>query len=347
MADKEDDLNSLLEFYITGVGMMVIAPLGLVGNMITVLIFSCRKMKLNPTFTSLVIWLAVLDSIFLILVLLMFSLPVLSVTYKIWVFPELLPSLLPLTSITLTASVYCVVVLALERYLHITKPNLGNKGSFFGYILPVLVFSTCYNFPKFLEFSTHFTTAGVPIVKATDFRKNSDYSFYVIGLNFIFMGVIPFSALISLNVAISRRIKSYFTYLERRESAMNVFLYFIVLVQLICHTPRTGLNVYEIYMVLTEKEISMTHSWLVDISHLLLVLSASSNVLIYAAQDMRFRYLLMTDLKKVMVSYRTGDLEKEEKDKDGQTEDTTVALMLSDNVSNMINKENNQNNLTT
>ena len=29
-----------------------------------------------------------------------------------------------------------------------------DQGAFIGYILPVLVFSTCYNFPKFLEFTT-------------------------------------------------------------------------------------------------------------------------------------------------------------------------------------------------
>ena len=30
---------------------------------------------------------------------------------------------------------------------------------------------------------------------------------------------------------------------------MGALLFTIVLVQLVCHLPRTGLNVYEIYMV--------------------------------------------------------------------------------------------------
>ena len=31
-----------------------------------------------------------------------------------------------------------------------------SQGSFFGYVLPVLVFSTCFNFPKFFEYSTKY-----------------------------------------------------------------------------------------------------------------------------------------------------------------------------------------------
>merc|ERR1719391_1820491 len=96
------------------------------------------------------------------------------------VLPLLLPSLLPVTSIMLTASVYTVVCLSLERLLHLCRPNWSNKGAFIGYVLPVLVFSTCYNFPKFLEFTTIHRHIGPPIARATDFRKNSDYSLYVL-----------------------------------------------------------------------------------------------------------------------------------------------------------------------
>ena len=35
---------------------------------------------------------------------------------------------------------------------------------------------------------------------------------------------------------------------------MGALLYTIVAVQLVCHLPRTGLNIYEIYMVSTEQQ---------------------------------------------------------------------------------------------
>ena len=62
-----------------------------------------------------------------IFVTLSFSLPSLSPTYKERIFPLILPSLLPLTSVTLSGSVYCVIALAVERYLHLAKPAQSNK----------------------------------------------------------------------------------------------------------------------------------------------------------------------------------------------------------------------------
>ena len=56
-----------------------------------------------------------------------FSLPSLSPLYKERIFPLILPSLLPLTSVTLSGSVYCVIALALERYLHLSRPHVSNK----------------------------------------------------------------------------------------------------------------------------------------------------------------------------------------------------------------------------
>ena len=91
-----------------------------------------------------------------VFICLSFSLPALSSSYKDETFPLLLPSLLPLSSVTLSGSVYCVIALATERYLHLTRPQDSNKGSFFGYILPVLVFSLLYNAPKFFEFTTDY-----------------------------------------------------------------------------------------------------------------------------------------------------------------------------------------------
>ena len=52
---------------------------------------------------------------------------------------------------------------------------------------------TCCNYIHMLQLSTHvainYTCCRelVPHVRATEFRKNVDYSFYVLGSNFIFM----------------------------------------------------------------------------------------------------------------------------------------------------------------
>merc|ERR1719391_1435591 len=220
------------------------------------------------------------------------------------VLPLLLPSLLPVTSIMLTASVYTVVCLSLERLLHLCRPNWSNKGAFIGYVLPVLVFSTCYNFPKFLEFTTIHRHIGPPIARATDFRKNSDYSLYVLSINCLMMGIVPFSLLISINISILRHLATSIAATDRREGAMRALLFSIVGAQLICHAPRTGLNIFEMSKALSTSPISLDEPWLIDLSHLLLVISASCNVVIYTAQDVRFRNLLVSDLKRLLLLYR-------------------------------------------
>ena len=45
-------------------------------------------------------------------------------------------------------------ILKLKHLLTLHVNHQPDQGAFIGYILPVLVFSTCYNFPKFLEFTT-------------------------------------------------------------------------------------------------------------------------------------------------------------------------------------------------
>ena len=79
---------------------------------------------------------------------------------------------------------------------------------------------------------------------------------------------------------------------------MRALLFSIVGAQLVCHAPRTGLNIFEMSKVtltnrndsksndkaLSTSPISLDQPWLIDLSHLLLVISASCNVVIYTAQ---------------------------------------------------------------
>ena len=55
-----------------------------------------------------------------------FSLPLLCEYYKEWIYPYLIPTIYPLTSITLTISLYMVIALSIERFLSITNSNMRN-----------------------------------------------------------------------------------------------------------------------------------------------------------------------------------------------------------------------------
>ena len=54
----------LFEFYIEGVMLLVVAVLGILGNIFFILLFSCRRKRLN-TFHSLMVSLAYFDSLYL------------------------------------------------------------------------------------------------------------------------------------------------------------------------------------------------------------------------------------------------------------------------------------------
>jgi len=290
-----------VEFYLKGVATITFAFFGVLGNLISIRLISVGNFGWSPTFTRLLVWLALLDTLFLVFVALLFGLPTVSTWFGNKILPVLLPSLLPVTSIMLTASVYTVVCLSIERLLHIHRPQWSNKGALLGYILPVLAFSTFYNFPKFFEFTTVYPQNGPPYPEATEFRRNADYSLYVLTINCVVMGLLPFSLLIWMNLSIARYFSHDSAGTDMRESSMKGLLLAIVVVQLVCHLPRTGLNIYEMIMAFKGSPISFGEAWLVDLSHLLLVISASCNVVIYIAQDASFRNLLLSHTKGALV----------------------------------------------
>jgi len=310
MSDSEESLawiNSTVEFWIVGVLITTLSIVGILGNIFSILVL--RKGYLSnfsETFVYLVRWLAFIDSLFLVTCLLLFCIPVLSHHYKTWIFPYILPSCLPISSICFTASLYCLVALSFERYFAITNSSQVNKGSFFGYILPVLTFSICFNFPKFFEYSTKISRNNrPPQVYATEFRESSDYTYYILGSGLFFLGILPFAILIFLNLKIIEGIKKN---TAAQKLSMNLFLFGLVGVQLISNTPRNILNVSEICLHWLGSDMTgfQEFSWVVDLSHLLLALSASSNVLVFSIQDRTFRTSITEELESAISLYRNN-----------------------------------------
>ena len=95
-----------------------------------------------------------------------------------------------------------------SRYLIVCHPFYTVSHSWSGkrYAIPILIWSLLYNFPKFFELHTTFDEAAVDqpgqgyLVNASEMRLNEYYiKIYCIWMNFVFMGLIPFVALIILN----------------------------------------------------------------------------------------------------------------------------------------------------
>ncbi|XP_023332699.1 FMRFamide receptor [Eurytemora carolleeae] len=302
------------EFWINGVLLSSVVTMGITGNLSCNLVLLSKKLRLNQTFLSLLRWLAVIDSIFLGFVFLTFCLPQLSEYYRTWLYPYMMPTLLPLTSIFLNVSIYCVISLAVERYLSVCRPQHMDKGSFGGYILPIFAFSVFFNLPKFFELKIDFVkeknddSFSIPYVLPTLLRKSPEYSYYTIGAVFIFLGLIPLCSVSVLNYLVVRRMKklggddSHLATFRDRTS--TYLLSGVVIIMIICHLPRNILNVYEMYLAATSAELNFPHPWLVDLSHITLALCSSLNIFIFSCQDKIFREIL---LGKIFFCQKKGE----------------------------------------
>ena len=132
--NQDSEIHSWFEFWVVGVMITLVSMVGILGNIICILMFQYKRLNINRTFASLLKWLAVIDSIFLVnikwilsfiptpphplqpskpkpfslilqvMCFLVSSLPKLSQHYKIWIFPYILPSLLPATTISCTGN---------------------------------------------------------------------------------------------------------------------------------------------------------------------------------------------------------------------------------------------------
>ena len=141
-------------YYIEGVG---ISCVGIVGVMINVMaMILLLRIKRRHTFHNLLVSLTIYDLLQIILSIGCFALPQLSPSYRNHVFIHVVPFLIPFAQIALAGSSFTTVTLTIERYISLCAPYLrythGIKS--FHYILPVLIFSTAYNIPRFFEYKT-------------------------------------------------------------------------------------------------------------------------------------------------------------------------------------------------
>jgi len=140
------------------------------------------------------------------------------------------------------------------------------------------------------------------------------YATTYIACNTCFMGVLPILVLALLNHRIIRAMRAatkrhnnlstvqrrysshlYWRKRRRRDSAMTALLSGVVVVLVVCHTPKTFINLYESYQMVQYGELQFEPLWgriLIKCSHLLLTLSSAVNILIYSFKDFKFRAVL-------------------------------------------------------
>ena len=74
--ENDSEFSEAFEFYVEGVLLMIVAIVGIIGNIIFILIFSCHAKKIN-TFHSLMVCMAYFDTIYLSSSMFIFAVPLL------------------------------------------------------------------------------------------------------------------------------------------------------------------------------------------------------------------------------------------------------------------------------
>ncbi|XP_023335794.1 FMRFamide receptor isoform X2 [Eurytemora carolleeae] len=325
LVDCNDDCQEIeWSFWIEGVAVPLIAAFGITGNVFCVFVFTQKSVELKPCFSNILKCLSIFDSLFLLGVTLLYPLPILSETYSNFE-PNVTPYILPFTQIALTGSVYSVLAVALERYFTICRPFQYNLGSLLDgclYILVIVLFSILYNLARFFEYETVVenmydpsTNSSTEITKLglTPLRQNPVYTTVCILLNTAVMGIFPIVTLSILNFKIIKKMRkanlvhNRIATNQRRDGAMTALLSGVVVVLILCHTPKTIINMYESYQMLMWGSLKYTPLWgrlVIKLSHLLLTVSSAVNILIYSYKDLKFRCVVSSVFVKMYTTCR-------------------------------------------
>ena len=207
------------------------------------------------------------------------------------------------------------------------------------YTLPVIVFVSIFYIPKTMELQlVHSGVQGYEI-QGSDLRTNDCYiSWYLNFANILVTVVVPLATLVYLNINIALKLKRHVdtrsqsrvgstisgeetqitavpsedTRRERNMVQQTMMLFAIVILFLICHTPRTILNIEE---GATMDNVKMAKEcgchWLqywtlnvIPVSHILLQINSGTNLFIYCFFSSWFRKALKHKFRGVLNLFR-------------------------------------------
>ena len=304
------------QFITEGLILAIVGAIGILGNIGAVVHFSKAKHRQNR-FYLLMLALAIVDIFVIISLVWFFSVPAftgknrLKYRWSIWLYPML--------HIFSTGNVFLTVAISIDRYLAICKPLLYDSTPWLTRrILMAIVFiSIGYNIPRFFElewiespfFSAkrYGSVIDLEFAWPTELRLDKTYfEIYGLWLNVIFLGVMPMSVLIGLNILIFKEMRRFKQYVlggdkdDERCKATQLNLqkriktitqkiitvkinFFIIIVFIICHSFHHILSAYELYyryhigLNVTKWPHKQTRHIIGEISHVMIVLNSCIN----------------------------------------------------------------------
>lgn len=230
----------------------------------------------------------------------------------------------PLALIAQTASVWLTVLMSTHRFIGVCLPfktaMICTKKNCRIALISVLVFAFLFNVSRFCEVtvvSCYSNIVNYTLIEPgiTDLRRSDGYkTFYIVWCYFIVMFLLPFLLLIGLNTAVIVAIRNTSKLHHMvasggdqlvvkkkkeiaKETSTSIMLVGVVIVFLICNTLAFVVNIFELidsYYDEDNKLFAGTDFYhhMVDMSNVLVMLNASSNIFVYLSFSEKYRLLL-------------------------------------------------------
>ena len=271
--DQDEKESNHFHNPVEGPAMLTIGIFGSLCNLLCLAVLrKSNELKLSPDYIFLLRSQSVFDLLYLLT-----STPVTAIPYIFPLFRQyamMLPWLFPFVQITMTASIYTTIALAVERYLSIREPNVTRQ---FPCVLVLLLITVCsfgLNVPRFFElrvvedvetslatvnntgdFSRDFaikTTVRYSVKPTADFYTVGYFLGYNMIGSFIITLFIPVVSLIILNTLIWKKLKGIYQnrsrlgVREKRNYRAALSLVFVVILFFFCHSMKLVVSGYQV-----------------------------------------------------------------------------------------------------
>ena len=309
----------LFEFWTNGILLNVVGMLGILGNSLSMIILSRPQMRSSINY--LLIGLARCDVVLILTSILLFGIPAIFAEtgffrfYYLRILPKIALVAFPIATIAQTASVYLTLTVTLERYVAVCHPLRARALCTYGrariYVLVILIFSICYNIPRFLEVELQQHDDKefdyVYCIRASELRFHPNYvKIYIQWLYSIFISIVPFSCITFFNIMIYRQVRKanrerqLLSRTEKREIGLATMLFCVVIVFLTCNMLALIINIIEAFTMDIDDH-------LVKISNLLVTVNSSVNFLIYVIFGEKFKRIFLLFFCKRRIGRESPD----------------------------------------
>ena len=317
-------------------GTMII--LGLVGNVISFLVFWKDKLKTSTSF--LFQGLSLVDVVMLVIAIPVYIIPPF-VQYTQWftiyglIEAYVLVYVFPLASIAQTATIWLTVLVCVNRYIAVCKPYQASRlctvTQARKQFALVLVCAVIYNVPKFAEGCILYAEDGSPMPQYTALGANKYYHIIYQTICYIaFMLVVPLSTLTILNIRLISSLKE----IRKRRAEMNMrqqqdnnvtfVLIIVVLVFTICQAPALATQIFWTVLPDSARACGGFQYYWSRISNAMVILNSSINFLIYFLFNQRFRQVLLENMCRCKVVDRGPAYSNMNQAKNNAPQNTTI-----------------------